>query len=199
MTTPIQAEEARLDPAVDYLRRVYGHVFEWYRIADTKGQVLLSVDGILVTVLGGAVFGEPEKIAQRTGQFGWETWFLLALAGLSVVGSIGAAVMCLRSRLADAHIDRVLHEFDVDPSRPETYNPRVAWWFGTLARLERAGTEHLLRRADQSFEADALSSEVWLLSRNVLTKHRWANTGWLLTAFVLVSLVATAASYVARA
>ena len=145
--------------------------------------------------LADAVFVDPGKVADRTSRFGWETWAMLALAGLGVLASIGAAAMCLRSRLAEAHLATIFRKLNVDASSPETYNAKVAWWFGTLARLDEAGVALLLARADQAFQADTLTSEVWLLSRNVLTKHRWVNAGWLLAALALTALVGTAASY----
>ena len=46
---------------------------------------------------------------------------------------------------------------------------------------------------------DALASEVALLSRYVLAKHRWVNAGWLLIAGAIGALLATAVSYLIRA
>jgi hypothetical protein len=67
-----------------------------------------------------------------------------------------------------------------------------------IALLEPHYIADVLKTADEDFERDALISEIILLSRNVLGKHRWVNRGWLFSALSLVSLLMTGASYVLR-
>jgi hypothetical protein len=201
MALELERSDPASPPSLAYVRRVYANVFEWYRIADSKAQLLLTIDGIFITVLATNAFSKPQEAVERTDRFGWETWMLFGLTGLAVVASVCCAAMCLRSRLSNSQIDKHIRDYfvGVKPSDPGTYTSKVSFWFGTLAVLKEEGVEAVLRGADAEFEVDALTSQVWHLSRNVLSKHRWVNRGWLLAAASLVSLAAAASSYLLRA
>lgn len=169
------------DPAENlaFLRAVHDDALAWYRSAESKGQILLTVDGVIITVLAGTAFGDP-----RTADLGPATRVLLGSTAVALLGSLLAAVMCLRSRLDD---------------RRGPHGPAAAgsWWFGSLARIDPDRAGELLRSADLRFESQALAAQLPVLSRNVLAKHRWANAGWALTALALAGLVAAAAGSVA--
>jgi hypothetical protein len=53
-------------PTLDYLRHLYADLLGWYRSADTKGQILLTVNGVLVTVLAGAGRARARMLLGRT-------------------------------------------------------------------------------------------------------------------------------------
>ena len=167
------------------MRRVYAEVREWYRVADAKGQMLLTIDGVFVTVLTATILGSPDEAGARAAVFGTDTWLLAVFTGAALLGSISCATLCLRSRLGKA-VSRA------------GQGPSDAWWFGSIARLDPAAFNTMLRSVDEDFELDALSHEISVVSRNVLVKHRWANRGWLLAAFALVGLLGTTASYLVR-
>lgn len=166
-----------------FLRAVHEEVLAWYRSAESKGQILLSIDGVIVTVLAGLVFGDPTGAGARAEVFTGPTWALLGTAGFALLGSLLSAVMCLRSRLRGT---------------PEQAGAGWVWWFGGLARMDPARAGDMLLAADRRFECEALASQLPVLSRNVLAKHRWVNRGWGLTALALASLVGSAASYLIR-
>jgi hypothetical protein len=155
----------------------------------------LTFDGIFVTIGSGIVLGQPRETAERIAQFAPITWVFLSSTALSVLLSIGCATLCLWSRLGDAEVLRLIRKFGVDPGRKETYTPDVAWWFGMIAALEPRHIAELIRSADEQFERDALTSEIVLLSGNVLKKHRWVNRGWVFSAASLMSLVLAIATY----
>jgi hypothetical protein len=60
-----------------YLRSVYADVFDWYKIADVKSQLILTLDGALITVATGLVVASPDQLAVQERRFGWETWRLI--------------------------------------------------------------------------------------------------------------------------
>jgi hypothetical protein len=199
MNTDAHADFAEDAAGLEYLRRVYADVLGWYKVADNKGQLLLTVNGLFVSVLTGTVLGSASDAGERTQQFSPLTWVLAAVAGAAIMGSIAAAAMCLRSRLHNAHVDWLIRQAGVDPADPSSYKPATAWWFGTIARLDSEGMEQQLLRAGPQMEVSALASQVVLLSQNVLSKHQWANRGWLLAALALISLLSATASYLASA
>lgn len=171
------------DPAENlaFLRSVHDDALAWYRGAEFKGQILLTVDGVIITVLAGIAFGDPGRAGPAAA--GLLPRVLLAATAVALLGSLLAAVMCLRSRL--------------DRSPPQDTSIADARWFGSLARLDPGRAQELLRGADLWSACEALAAQLPVLSRNVLAKHRWANAGWALTAVALACLIGSAAAWLA--
>jgi hypothetical protein len=194
--SPVAPTVETAGPALEYGRRLYANVFDWYKIADSKGQLLMTFNGIFVTIGSGIILGQPREAAERIKQFELTTWLFFSSTALCVLLSIGCATLCLWSRLGDAAVLRLIKKFNVDPGRKETYTPHVAWWFGMIATLEPGNISEVINVADEQFEREALISEIILLSGNVLKKHRWVNRGWVFSAASLVSLVTAIGTYV---
>jgi hypothetical protein len=184
---------------VEYLRRLYANVLDWYKIADSKAQLILTLDGAFITIVTGTVFAKPDELMARQRVFGWETWTFLSLAALAIVSSIICAVLCLHSQLHEAHLNDLVAQYRVDRENLDTYTPAVAWWFGMIASLRSDIMIKYLRTANEAFERDALANQIVVLSDHILKKHRWVNRGWLFAATSLLSLVASGASYILRA
>lgn len=77
---------------VTYLRSVYANVFEWYKIADSKSQLILTLDGALITVATGLVLTSPGQLVAQERRFGWETWVFLTVSSLALTMSVACAV-----------------------------------------------------------------------------------------------------------
>ena len=180
-----------------YIRRVYASTREWYAVAETKAQLLLTVNGAFVTILYGVLFGKLGDIRAVTARFGPETWTFFGVAVAALMSALACAAGCLWS-----FHGRAKEEFaylGVNPDDPATYRPEVLWYFGHLARLRLDAVVETLRKADQNFEAETLSYNVVDLSVKVLRKHRLANVGWALTALSLIALIAAGTSFFVRA
>jgi hypothetical protein len=187
-------------PDPTYLRSVYANVFEWYKIADAKGQLILAVDGAIITVATGFVLAGPSQLAAQERRFGWETWMFLAISSLALTISVAYAVRCLYSRLHDAELRALVSDYHVVSNDETTYNPAVAHWFGNIAVLcPKKAVHYLITKATTTeFETRALANVIVVFSRQVLKKHRSANHAWLFTAVSLISLFAMGASYLVR-
>jgi hypothetical protein len=185
--------------SLEYLRRLYANVLDWYRVADSRAQLILTVDGVFITIVTGGVFAKPDDLAAWQGVFGPDTWLFLSAAALAIVGSIICALLCLHTRLFEATASYVSNNYKVDPADIETYVPGVSWWYGMIATMDQRLMVQYLQTADGMFEIDALANQIVLLSRMILRKHRWANMGWLLAGVSLFCLVAAGASYMVRA
>ena len=188
------ASQNSIEDSIAYNTRLYADVFEWYKIAETKGQLLLTLNGVFVTALAGVLLLKPADVAQAKTFGGW-TWLCLAVLGFSVTASTFSAAMCVAARLRDASKKRLKSKFKVDTEDARTYRPETAWWFGYIATLQpkaqpNAITDYL-RTASREFERDAITSAVAGLAPNVLRKHRWVNRGWWFAALALVSLLAS--------
>jgi hypothetical protein len=181
-----------------YLRSVYADIFAWYKIADAKGQLILTLDGALITVATGFVLANPGQVAAQERGFGWETWMFLAVSSLALIASVVSAVICLYSQLSGTS----LH--DVDSNNGATYIPANAYWFGAIAAIaarDKQKTVNYLKTAPRNpeFEIEVLANEIVTFSPNVLKKHKWANYAWLLTSISLIFLFAMSVSYLVRA
>src|ERR1700731_4421807 len=80
-----------------YIRRVYANTREWYAVAETKAQLLLTVNGAFVTILFGVLFGKIGDVRDVTARFGPETWTFLSIAVAALVSALTCAAGCLWS------------------------------------------------------------------------------------------------------
>jgi hypothetical protein len=177
--------------ALTYSRGVYASLIAWYKVADAKGQLLLTLNGIYITVLSSIVLVSPQDLLNRKMSLPPVAWLFLGGAALATVISILSAIGCLRSRLSDARLDKIRDLFiESSPGGPDRYRPAVTFWFGTIARLDRDIGLKMLRSVDETFELAALTEEIFLLAPNVLAKHRWVNRGWVAAGANLLLLLA---------
>jgi pycsar effector protein len=188
------------DPQVkglDYARRVYEMVIDWYKTAEKKAQLLLTANGAFATILFGIVSSNPSGLQQFGVNSGAETWFFVTVAVTAFCGAVGFASAGLLSR----HRHNIQLDFtrlDVRPEEPKTYKREAVWYFGHIASLQFGPTVDLLRTADPRMEFDSLTYNVVGLSRVVLRKHRLVNIGWMLTAVTVLAMTAAAASLIIR-
>lgn len=186
--------------ALTYSQGVYRSLIDWYKVADAKGQLLLTLNGIYITVLSSIVIVSPRDLASRKANLPLVTWLFLGGAALATVISILSAIGCLHSRLSNANLDKSRDRF-IEPNSPGPgyYRPAVTFWFGTIARLDRGIGLEMLRSADDTFELAAFTEEIFLLAPNVLAKHRWVNRGWVAAGTSLLSLLAGTVSMIIAA
>ncbi len=62
-----------------YARALYQTVLRCYENADAKANILLALDGALVSFLSGAVFVKRDDLAAIVGGFGGGLWACLAV------------------------------------------------------------------------------------------------------------------------
>ncbi len=118
----------------EYVRRAYERAIDWYKVAETKAQLLLTVNSVLVTVGFGIVLGRITEAHALAGTSGVETWVFLFLAIAAFIGAISSAAACLWSRHS-RNAKQAFVYLGVDPADPASYCPEVLWYFGHLAFL----------------------------------------------------------------
>lgn len=176
--------------ALDYCLYVYESTIGWYKVADAKGQLLLTLNGVLITVLTGAVLIDPDGLAELKQDIQFVTWLLLLAAAVAIATSIVCAIGCLHSRLSDAHLDKIRDQFAfIDSHGRQTYRPAATFWFGTIARLPADDASRMVSGASKRFALAALSDEIPDLAHNVLRKHQWVNAGWTACGVALMFLL----------
>ncbi len=184
---------------VEYARRLYDDVRSWYNNADSKAQVVLAIDGAFLAFLTGAIFAKPSDLKAVVGMFSTWTWSLLALMTLCLMASVISAICCLWSRTYSAEELQELVEAAQHPEGDSAqYAPKEMWFFQMVASLEERRFRATLEAVNGPFEIEAMASQIQVLSKNVRTKHRAVNAGFVLAATTLILFFFAGLSYLAR-
>jgi hypothetical protein len=185
--------------AVDYARRLLELVINWYNNADSKAQIILTLDGVFLTFLTSSILKSPDDIRKIIGGFGLDTWLFMILMCLCLIGSIISALMCLLSRIfLLPKRDSILRQERKKVKTAATYSPNVMLFFQTISWLDHNKFQEQLKNVDKEFEVKALASQIYHLSKRVNTKHRAVNYGFVFTGASLVFFLAVGISYVAK-
>jgi hypothetical protein len=184
--------------ALDYSRRLLERVIDWYKNADLKAQIILTINGAFLTFLTSSIFKNPEELIKVTQRFGALTWVFLILMCVCLVGSIISALLCLFSRiLLFSKRDEVLVQAKERINLPQNYEPELMLFFETISWLDHRKFQSQLLTIDREFEIKALASQSYLLSRRVYVKHWLINIGFVLSGGSLIFFLASGISYVA--
>lgn len=185
--------------ALEFSRRNFDNVLDWYKNADTKAQIILSLDGAFLAFLTSFIFTKPDDLLAVFARFGAETWLLLGLMCLTFSGSIMSVIFCLRSRVyREAELDEMLEKGDVETADDKTYKAEFTTFFQFLSRLDAAKLSKTMLAADADFEIEALAYQTRKLSKNVIKKHKWVNRGFTLAGISLILFLGVAVSYLIR-
>lgn len=189
-----------ISQSLDYSRRLYGNILDWYKNADTKAQILLTLAGVFLSFLTSTAFTNKDNLGSILGLFGLETWILLSCMTVFLIATIVSALLCLRSRTAiPKEIVEHLHDIVGDRADKDRQWPETMWFFGIIAQLkDRKRFQSRLHEFTEEDELCALSSQIFLLSKNVLEKHKWVNRGFMLITLTLLAFLLSGISYVVR-
>jgi hypothetical protein len=188
-TSTERDQSAAAEPAttgLDYARRQYANIREWYDNADRKAQLILTANGSFVTVLAGLALTKPGDVRDTVHVFGVETWLFFGLSALSVLVAFLAAAAVLWSRVSRQE----LGGRSGDPAR--------VWYIRVADAPNQPTFQDRLHTMTPAEELDAIAEEAIGLSRHVFVKHRFVDLGFFATTIALCTLLATAASYVIR-
>lgn len=185
--------------AVDYARRLFEIVTNWYNNADSKAQIILALDGAFLTFLTSSILESSDGISKIIGRFGLDTWLFLILMCLCLMGSIISALLCLLSRIfLLPKRDSILKQERENIKTAEIYSPNVMLFFHTISWLDHDKFQKQLGTVDNEFEIKALASQIYHLSKRVSTKHKAVNFGFVFTGASLILFLAVGISYLAR-
>lgn len=129
------ASDLEDEVTLEYLRRAYANNLVWYSVSETKAQILVATNGALISVFLAVLIGGSSGTSEPLIGFGPETWILLVLGVVAIIGAVASASLCMWSR----HGRPSRTEFarmGVDPRDSATYPPVVLWYFGDLAHLD---------------------------------------------------------------
>jgi len=184
---------------LDYSRRLYERVIDWYKNADSKAQIILTLNGVFVAFLTSSIFKNPDELLKLTNRFSTFTWLFLSLMCACLVGSIVCALMCLWSRVAFSagRDEMILSELDKLKETGE-YSPHLMLFFKTITMLDPEKFQTQLTKIDTEFEIKALASQIYLLSKRVYAKHLLVNYGFASVGGALIFFLLGGVSYLAN-
>lgn len=193
----MQVTNTDLSDAVEYTWRIFNSNIDWYKNADTKAQIILSLDGIFLAFVTNSIFMKrADLIALLVGFTVW-TWLLFGLMCVALAGSILCAIACLWSRipLTKRGRDKYLASHNIQVDKLDTYLPEATFFFQKISWLKSDLYQRLLLSADKRFEIEALGPDIHTIASNVVKKHRLVDVGFLLTGISLLLFLATGISY----
>lgn len=178
---------------LEYVRQLYASVLDWYKNADSKAQVILTLDGIFLTLIANTLFQNSKVVSEIP----WHTAFFLGLMAMSLSASIYHAIACIWSRIySTADLKEIIRKAGVDIADYETYAASVCWFFQMISELDKVEFEKRMSALGPTFEVEALSSQIFLLSGNVRKKHHNVNYGFIFAGITLALFVISAISFV---
>lgn len=192
-----QTPNTDLSDAVEYARRSYDSNLDWYKNADTKAEVILSLDGIFLAVVTGSIFMKRSDLLEILAGFTIWTWLFFGSMCVALAASILCAIACLWSRipLSQRAKEQYLASRNIQVDRLETYLPEATFFFQKISWLNSELYQRLLLSTNKRFEIQALAADVHTLSRNVLRKHQLVDAGFFLTGLSLLLFLAVGISY----
>jgi hypothetical protein len=185
---------------IEYTRRLYQNVLDWYGNADSKAQVVLAIDGGLLAFVSSTVFSKPEDVRAILDALPGVTWILLVCMVISLMVSMGASICCLWARIYSERnlteiINRAVEKAEASGYEDGNYPPTISCFFQFIERLDKERFRETLNSVNAEFEIEALASSIHILSGNVRKKHFAVNIGFISAAAALVLFFASAASY----
>jgi hypothetical protein len=179
---------------LDYARDLYKLLLDWYKNADLKAQVLLTLDGVFLTFLTGFIFTKPEEASKLFAAFTTPIWLVLVAMCVCLTGSIFSALSCLWSRLylpwrissvlKDAGIIPsekkiyLLKDVQIIPSEEKIYPPQSLGFFQFISHFQKDQYREQLKTLDYEVEMEILAFQIIEVSKNVTQKHFWVDCGF---------------------
>jgi hypothetical protein len=194
---PVREPGGDQSTALAYSNLLFANIVDWYRNADSKAQIILTLDGALIAFLTTSIFRKPGDLSEITRSLTLRTWLLLTAMCVCLVGSIISALMCLWSRVfLGIKRDSVLgQEKKKIRDGATSYSPNVMLFFKTICWLDHDIFQRQLETTDTSFHIRALGSQAYLLSKRVYMKHVLVNAGFVLAGASLILFLASGVSY----
>jgi hypothetical protein len=148
----------------------------------TRAQIVLTLDGLVISPIAAIVASNPEDLKTLLGNFRLTTWILLLITGVALLVSIVSAALCLMAthRKTRKVTDRSsVHEAD------------DMWFFGDVARVDRERFLRSAKVADEYWEARARLVQAWIIAPIVRSRANWLNSAYGFAALAFSSLTLT--------
>jgi hypothetical protein len=198
MAQATKTSDSNLDNSVEYIRRVFDHNLFWYKNADAKAEIILTLDGVFLGFVTSLIFINQIDLIEILRRFTSLSWLCLGLMVVCLTGSIVSSIICLWSRIP-MFVRRAQKNYfvknGIDVNNMKTYLPETTFFFQKISWLEPTIYQKYMLSTGKKFEISALALDVHVLSKNVLKKHKWVDIGFFLTGLSLLCFLAFSISY----
>ncbi len=181
-----------ITPSLEFVRRQWTEIIDWYKSADLKANIILTLDGAFLTFVSVSLVSQVEEL----GQVPLYTLILLGLMVVTLTISLCCAIACIWSRIIPrGEIKDLFKKWKVDITDHTTYSPKTSWFFQTISALNETEFEKKMKMVDSSFERDAIAYQIYKVSGNVLDKHKYVNYGFTFAVATLLLFLASAVTF----
>jgi len=176
-------------PENDYVTALYKDRLVWFQDVQTRGQILLTIDGIFASFLTATILGNATSVVTH---FWWDSWAFLLILGVSLGTSLFLTVRSIQPRKKAQMITRLVQDAETALS---PYPADVMWWFMTVSRLDQARFLEQAGSPSADLLARALAYEGYDLSKHLAFKYQKIRQAFLFTTIALGAFLAVGASY----
>ena len=171
------------DHQLAYCRNVYQQTLDWYKNADAKAQIILTLNGVFIGFLGSIITLQKHPQGNTVSSNLWTIFIGFALIG--IICSVIFSVLCLKSRLSKRK-----HKFSGAEKNDLTkYGTDMLFFFEGVKQLDPGLFAEKLESLTQKEEIEILSYDIVNLAKNVSRKHRYVNNSFLLFGISLLFFV----------
>ena len=159
---------------LDYLLKQHETFIGWYKQSEEKAKFLVTLNTLIVSVVNGLVFIGIDKVKAIRSLYLAPIWSLIALSGISLIGSYFFILRAVWSR----HHKRITSVQNFDG----------ICFFGDIASMDQQKYQNLIDNwTSEELERTMVKSN-YILSNNVLIKHEALNWAIALTIIDLILL-----------
>src|SRR5690349_193365 len=90
----VKVDAALQAARTEFARRVYDRAMDWYKVAESKAQLILTVNGVFISIGFGIVSAKPDDVSVPARDLGPVTWAFLAVSVAALASAISAAAGC---------------------------------------------------------------------------------------------------------
>ncbi|OJY88688.1 MAG: hypothetical protein BGP13_17440 [Sphingobacteriales bacterium 40-81] len=173
-----------MENQLELVEKIYKQTQEWYKSAETKAQIMLTMLSSFIAFSTAIILANPENIAKTLSRFNVYMFLLLAFGGVGMLLGIYNAFMCIKSRVGK--LEPKINK------QTGLYFEEDIYFFGDNANHEAdVLTRTILRLTDEKI-IKMYAAQTIIVSQNVKQKHKYVNRSFasvLATIFLFVCLI----------
>jgi hypothetical protein len=172
--------------ALEYARHLHTQIFQANRDLHTRAQVVLTVNGLVISTLGTIAASQPEELKIVLGSFRPTTWVLLFTTGIALVLSVVSAALCLMSTYRKTRT--MSHKASIHEADDK-------WFYGDIAKVDRERFLRLASTADEYWETRARLVQAWIVAPIIRSRAKRLNLAYGFAALAFTSMALTLGDY----
>ena len=167
--------------------KIYKQVLDWYKSAEKKAQIMLTILSSFIVFSTGIIFSNPDSFEKTLAKFDALMFLLLILTVICVLYGIYTSFKCLESRMR-------ISEPSVN-GETNTYYEKDMYFFGSHSRQSEEVLYNTLCAMTDEKSVKMYTTHIIILSKNVVQKHKYINLALISVAMAVTFLLIIVAYY----